>query len=149
MTRFWFGVRRNSPVVDAGDLAQAAEMLRVFAVDDATRRDAQGQVPAPVLAFDPAEAIAVVVEREGARGLQREPGAPLHFGLEPVEPAIVDGVFQACALALGAIAEIALRGDDGGGDIEQLLGRDEADHVGQARIGLRDRRGSRPCRRRW
>ncbi len=122
--------------MDLRDLAQAAEVLQPVAVPDAARQQAQRQVPAAVLAFDPAEAVAVVIETKGARRRQRESGAPLHLGFEPAEPAIVDGVFQPRTLAHHAVAEIALRGHHRGRQRNDLVRRDEADHVADARIGL-------------
>ena len=49
---------------------------------------------------------------------------------------VVDGVLEARALALFAVAEVALGDDDGRGDIDQLARGDEADHVADARVGL-------------
>ena len=53
-----------------------------------------------------------------------------------VQAMVVDGVLEARALALLAVAEVALGGDDGRGDVDQLVRGDEADHVADARIGF-------------
>src|SRR5918995_6744921 len=86
-------------------LAEAVER----AVDDAASGDAQRQMRVAIVAIGPAEAITVVDEVERTRRRERKPGAPFDFVFEPFEPAIIDGVFQPCALAHFAIAEVALR----------------------------------------
>ena len=83
---------------------------------------------------------------KGRAGCQRETRAPLHLVDEPFETAGIDGVLEPRVLAIAAIAEIALRGHDGFGDRQQLFGRDEADHVTQARVGGRLAvRGAKPA----
>ena len=131
-------VRREAEIafVHAGDFAQAGEVRAIGAVLDAARQQPQRQVPAAVVAFNPAEAVAAVVEGEGPRRREREAGAAFHLLREPIQPAVVDRVLQARALAHGAVAKVALGGDHGGGHGDHLVGRDEADDVGQARIGF-------------
>ena len=143
MTRFWFGVSRNSARSPArcSNCAISRRPVEVRALPSrsqmrpATMRSVRCQRPSSPC--DPAEAVAVVDEGERPRRGEGEPGAAFDFGLEPVQAAIVDRVLQARALAHDAVAEVALRGDHGFGDGDDLVGRDEADHVGQARVGLR------------
>jgi hypothetical protein len=129
-------VRRQAEIaaMDARDLAQSAELPQSPRSAHAAGFDAQSQVPAPVVALNPSEAIAVVLERERTRGCERFAEAALHLADEPVEPAIVDRVFEPGALALRAVAEIALHGQHGFGNRENLIGRNETDHVREARI---------------
>ncbi len=77
-----------------------------------------------------------MVERERLRRLQCEAGAACDLGHDGVQPVVVDGVLEACALAHRTVAEVALRGDHRSGDIQQLFAGHEADHVGHARPGL-------------
>ena len=99
--------------------------------------DAQREVPAAIVTAQPAEAVALGGELERARRLERESQALEQFGLEPVHAAIGDGVLEARVFAIGAIAEVALDHDHGLGHLEHLVGREEADDVREARIGLR------------
>jgi hypothetical protein len=116
ITRFWLEVRRNSALPPSAcssraisrrpvrcRTASAATVQRT--IDDAPRRDAQGDVLQVVAGIDPAEAVAVVVETERARRPQGKAGAPFHFVLEPVQAAVVDGVLEARALAHRAVAD--------------------------------------------
>src|SRR5690606_30851174 len=98
-------------LVDARDLAQAGEVRGARTVGDAPGRQRQGQVPAPVLALDPAEAVAVVVEMEGTRGFEAEAGALFHLRDDGVQAVVVDGVLEARVLAFDAVAEATLPGD--------------------------------------
>ena len=115
-------VRRQAELAASRLVARCAISRRplrcgaAVAVPDAAGVDAQRQVPAAVIALDPAEAVAVVDERERPRRREREAGAAFDLGLEPVQAAVVDGVLQARALAHVAVAEVALRGDHGLGD---------------------------------
>ena len=85
--------------------------------------DAQRQVPAPIVPAQPAEAIALRGELEGARRLELESQALEQLTLEPVDAAIGDGVLEARVFAIGAVAEVALDHDHGLGHLEHLLGR--------------------------
>ena len=85
----------------------------------------------------PAVAIARVLEAERAGRLQGVAEPALDLGAEPVDAAVLDRVFEARVLAVGAIAEIALHQHDLLGDVDRLLGRAEAHDVGGARIGFR------------
>ena len=120
----------------ARDLAQSAQMGDPVAIGDAPGLDAQGQVPATVVATVPAEAVAVVLEHVLAYRREGEAAAAFDFGAEPVESAILDRVLEAGALAHFAIAEIALRGQHGLGDGEDLIRTDEAEGSGQQRVGF-------------
>ena len=63
--------------------------------------------------------------------------ALLHLGAERIEPAVLDGVFQPRVLAIGAVAPVALHGDDRLGHGDRVARLAEAHHVGGARIGVR------------
>src|SRR3546814_15397167 len=91
-------------------------------------------MPISVFAFFPAVAVAVRVEMIRSGGLQREAYPLFKLRLEPVQTAMIDGVFQACMLALGAIAVVTLQGDYTFGDLNQLL-RSEARRVGKECVG--------------
>ena len=93
-------------------------------------------MPAAVVALVPAEFVGVVRECEGMRRLKGDARATRDFELECFQTVIVDGVLQPCALAHRAVAPVALGGDHGFGDRDHLVRRDEADHVGDARIGF-------------
>src|SRR5690606_32119869 len=75
-------------------------------------------------------------EFERPRGRQRDAGALLDLALEPGDAAILDRVLEAGVPAIRAITVVALRGDDGGADRIDLIGRDEANDIGQARERL-------------
>ena len=135
--RFWFAGQAKFAAMDAGDLAQALEPRCAVQVGDAARFDAQGQVQQSVLALGPAKAVAVAVEVERTRGREGKPGAPFHLGLEPVQTAVVDRVLQTRVLAFAAVAVVALRRHDRLGHGDDLIRLDEAEHVAEARVGLR------------
>ena len=121
--------------MDARDRPQATEPGRSLVIGNAPRGNSEQQVLKPVRTGTPAELIAARGKLEGPRSREREAGAPLHLADEPFEATGVDRVLQPRVLAIAAIAEIALRGHDRFGHREQLLGRHEADHITEARIG--------------
>ncbi len=131
-------VRRQAEIaaVHLGDLAQARQPRSLGRIGDATGFDAQRQVPATVVPFGPAEAVAGRLELERPRRLEREALPARDLGDEPLEAAVLDRVLEAGALAHGAVAEVALRGEHGLGHREQLLGLEEADDVREARVRL-------------
>ena len=94
-------------------------------------------MPLAVGAFHPAIAVAVVLK--AVRTLRLElPAEPiLQLFLEPIHAAIENGVFQPSVLAIGAVAEVALRGEDLLGHVQHLIGQAEAQHPAQ--IGERGR----------
>ena len=122
-----------------------AEVARVRARDgveaiqraagDAAGGNAQGEVPAAVVGLDPAEAVALRLEAERARRRDGEAGAALHLGHEPGQAVALDRVLELGVLAVAAVAMVALGGDHGLGQRQQLFRPHEADHVGEAREG--------------
>ena len=60
----------------------------------------------------------------------------LDLAFEPRNAAILDGVFQTRMLAVRAVAEVTLGGKDGLSNLVDLVGRDEAQNIGQAREGF-------------
>jgi len=121
----------------ARDLAQPGALCARRRVGDAPGFDAQGQVPAAVVAFDPAEPVARRLELERPRGFERKTLAPRDLADKPVEAAVVDRVLEARMLAVGAVAEVPLRRDDRFGDDEQLLRPQESHDIGEPRVRRR------------
>src|SRR3546814_7920531 len=91
-------------------------------------------MPISVFAFFPAVSVAFQVEMIRSGGLQLESYPLFKLRLEPVQTAMIDGVFQACMLALGAIAVVTLQVDYTFGDLNQLLGRHKADQAAQTGV---------------
>jgi hypothetical protein len=108
IVRFWFGVSRKSPrwifAISRRPVSRAPKS--VSPMRPASMRSVR--CPVAVVAFDPAEAVALLRELERSRRLEFEPLALRELGNEPVEAAIVDRVLESRALAHGAVAEIAL-----------------------------------------
>ncbi len=90
-----------------------------------------------IFALGPAERVAIRRECERAGGLERKAHAPLDLRLHPVDAEIVDRIFEAGVRAHRAIAMIALDADHRVGRRKHPVLGDEADHVGEPRIGLR------------
>src|SRR5699024_7789381 len=80
---------------------------------------------------------AIVIKMIIARWLQRPAQSFGDLIIDPVETAVVDGVFEPGVLAVGAIAIIALDGCQRFADIEDLVDRRIADDRGQPWIGFR------------
>ena len=70
-----------------GDFAQSGQMRRMRPIGDAPGGKVQCQVPATVFAFDPAIAVAVVIETESTCRLERDPGTAFNLGLARYPPA--------------------------------------------------------------
>ena len=62
--------------------------------------------------------------------------AALDLGPEPVEAPLVDHVLQAGPVAVLAVAEVAVDGDDGLDDVGQVVGRGPHERRGQAGVGV-------------
>ena len=122
--------------VDFGDFAQSGFGREVVGVAQAAVLDEERVVPASVGAFGPTIAIAGAGEFEGAGFAEFPAEAGFEFGFEPVDTAVLDGVFEAGVFAVGAVAEIALDGDDGLRDLDDFFAREVADDIGQAGIRL-------------
>ncbi len=116
--------------MDFGDFAQAF-LLRTA---QTTALDKESEVGLAIGAFDPAVAVTIVGKSERAGGLKLVAEAGLDLAAEPVEAAILDGVFEAGVLALGAVAKIALDEDDLLGDVHGLAGRAKTEDIGEARV---------------
>ena len=75
------------------------------------------------------------VQLERARRLQRRAHPPLDLGPDEVEALVVDRIFEPRPGALGTVTVIALNAHDRIGARNQPALRDEADDIGEARIG--------------
>ena len=85
----------------------------------------------------PAEVLGDLESRKRAGELQRGAVVLLDLGADPIEAAIVDDIFQAGPLAIGAVAVVALGADDGFDDGKQFGRVDAAEGGGDSRVGLR------------
>ena len=97
--------------------------------------DEQGAVEAAAFRLAPAERIAVGVEMERPGRLERSAEARLDLAFDPAQALVVDRIFEAGAVALGAVAVIALDRHHRPGRGDQPVLGDVADHVGEARVG--------------
>ena len=99
-----------------GELAQDRAQAHAVAVGDLARRDGQA---------DDAVARAVVLVGDPRRQLDEvaEPFAEpaLDLAAEPLDAALVDEVLEAGPVAVLAVAEVALHGDDRLGDVDDPL----------------------------
>src|SRR5436190_1446221 len=80
--------------------------------------DAQREMPAAIVAAQPAEAVALRGELVGARRLELEAEALEQLALEPVHAAIGNRVLEARVLAVAAVAIVALDHEHGLGHLE-------------------------------
>ena len=144
MTRFWFGVRRNSPRRGTlRDLAQAAEVRRrAVAVRDAAGDDAQRQVPAAV--------VALRSSRSGRRCGRRRTAAPAASvkparrstsALNQSRPRSSMVYFSRARLRTARLPKSRCAVTTASATAMHLLGRDEADHVAPGA----DRFPASPC----
>ena len=90
----------------------------------------------PVVAGDPAVAIARGGEVKRVRRSELITEPPLDLVAEPRQPAVCNRVLEARVFAVGAVAEVALHRDDLFGDLDGLWHGAEAQQVGEAREGL-------------
>ena len=97
-----------------GDLSEGAAILRsVLAVHDAAHVHIDGAVELAVALLVPAEVVFHGVKVQRLRCFGRDARKAAHdFGAEAIEAHRLHGVFEASVLALGAVAVVALRGDD-------------------------------------
>ena len=136
MMRFWLAVTTKPPGCTSAISRSAVRKRPAGHILDAAVLDEERQVPLLVGALLPADDVAGRRELERARLAELVAEAPLDLGAEGVEPAVLDRVLEARALAVLAVAPVALHGDDLLGDIDRLLGRAEAEDVGRAREGV-------------
>src|SRR5690606_8012043 len=78
-------------------------------------------MPLAVFPFFPAVAVAILVEVIAAHRQQCDAAASFQLILEPLQAMMIYGVFQACVLALLAVAVVTLQGDHALGNGKQLL----------------------------
>ena len=119
--------------VNFGDFLEAGADGVAGPVNDTSTLDEQGEMRISAGVSDPAITITVVFENKRAHGLQIPAEVFVEFVQEPLGTVVLDGVFQAGVLAVGAAAEIALDLDNHLGNFGDLLGCTEADDVGNAR----------------
>ena len=142
-TRFWFGVMMKRPTPSSAIACRPRSRSLHAAV-----LDEQREVPGAVIAFRPAEPIAVVGEREVACRRQRIAQPPFQLRAERGEAHALDGVFQPRVLAVGAVAEVALHRHDLLGDIRPPAPAGRSRSRRRCAGTCRARRASCPCRRR-
>lgn len=153
-------VRRETEeaLVDLGDLAEGRLELLPGLVDHATVLDESGEVPPPVVARLPAKVVDIGGEGEGASGGEGPPETGLDFGDEGRDAHAVDGVLDSGVLpavrekeeegqdmkwkqvdakrnGLETVPVVALGREDGFGDVNSLLRRDESNQVTKTRVG--------------
>ena len=122
--------------VDLGDFAQAGLRRLFLGIAQAAVLDEKGVMPVAVGAFGPAVAVAGTGEFERARLAELPTETGFEFVFEPVHSAVLDGVFEARVLAVGAVAEIALHGENFFRHFDDFFAGKVTDHVGETRIGL-------------
>ncbi len=107
-------VRRHDEPADAqfGDRVQPAQQASLRQVPDAAVFDEQGEVGGAVPLLRPAQPIAGRDECKGSGGSEFHRQTFVQSGNEILQSHSVDSVFQPSMLAVGAIAVIALDGDD-------------------------------------
>ena len=86
--------------------------------------------PRAIRAFVPTVGIFDRGEFKGAGRGERDAGALLHFGLEPRDSLVSDGVFQSGMPAIGAVSVVPLGCEDGLSDLIHFVCRDEAKEIG-------------------
>ncbi len=84
----------------------------------------------------PAVAIAGGGELEAAHAGEGPRDAAVDLRHQPRHALLLDHILQPRVLAVGAVAEVAVDREHGLGDLDHLLGREEADDVRQPREGL-------------
>ena len=118
-----------------GDLAERGLQLVAVGVLDAAGLDEESEEPVAVELLEPAEGVALAAEEEGLGGRQRGAEALAEFGAEPLDALFLEDILDARVLTVGAVTPVAVDGDDGGADFDELFAGDEADDVGEARVG--------------
>ena len=118
-----------------GAVGDEPAQRRADAADDLARRHRQ---PERVDAVDlvPTEVGVVVPLGHLDRRRERPSGALLDLGPEPVDPVLLDRVLQSGQVAVVAVAEVALRGDDRLDDVAEILRRHPTDRLGEHRVGV-------------
>ena len=118
-----------------GDRAEGGLQLVAVGVLDAAGLDEEAEEPVAVELLEPAEGVALAAEEEGLGGRERGAEALAEFGAEPFDALFLEDVLDAGVLAVGAVTPIAVDRDDGGADLDELFAGQEADDVGEARVG--------------
>src|SRR5690606_6492982 len=93
-------------------------------------------MPVVAVALVPAEPVAVVLESKGPCRQQRLAASARGLVEKPVVAEAVERVFEAGAMAILAIAEIALDAHHDFGELGGLRRGDEAERFGQTRIAV-------------
>ena len=119
------------------DLAQGTLHGPAWDILDATAQNVQAVEPGAVGILMPAVRIFDRGEMEGAGGGKGDAGTFLHLGAEPFDAAILNRVFEPGVFAVGAVPVVPLGDEDCLADLIHLVGRDEAEHIGEAWEGFR------------
>ena len=87
-----------------------------------------------------------MVENSNRRaGRERDTGQPFDLGFEPVQPAVLDRVFQSRVPPIRAVAMVPLSNKNRPSDRIDLIGCDETENIRKPGKGFRRFRGSCPC----
>jgi len=122
--------------VNFSDFAESSFHRPAFLVDDASAKNVQAVEPSAIGALVPTEGILNRGEMEVAGRTKDNARALLDLAFEPHNAAILDGVFQTRMLAVRAVAEVSLGGENDLSNFVDLVGSDEAQNIGQAREGF-------------
>ena len=117
----------------AGDFVKSAEVLgAVGAVGDAAHADVDGAEEEAIALGVPAEVVFDGGEVEGFGGGGGDAGeAAEDFGAEAVDAHGLHGILHAGVFALGAVAVVALGGDDSFGGVDDVLSGDVEEGLGE------------------
>jgi len=99
-------------------------------VDNTATQNVKTIEPVAIGAFVPTDRILNRGKMVSTGSLKCDARAFLYLALEPLHSAILDGVFQSSMLAVGAVSEVPLRGQDGIADFINLVGSNKTQHIG-------------------
>ena len=122
--------------VNFGNFPEGGFHRPAFLIDDSSAENVEAIEPSAIGALVPTERILNRCEMEVAGRTKSNARAFLDLAFEPHNAAILDGVFQTRMLAVRAVSEVTLGGEDGLSNLVDLIGRDEAQNIGQAREGF-------------
>ena len=127
------GREAEIPRVNRRDLAQRRLHRPARAVNDAAGKQMQAIEPGAVRVLHPTVLVLNRGKYHRTRGRKGDAAALLDLGLEPLDTAVSDGVFETRVLAVGAVAMVALGCEHRVRDGVDLLASDEAERIRQTR----------------
>ncbi len=105
---------------------------------DAAGLDVKSEEHRAVERLTPAERVALLGEFERLCVGKFVADAILEFLAEPLGALFLEDILEPRVLAIRAVAKVAMHGEHAARNFHELLGRDESDHVRDAREGLRE-----------